>query len=64
VRDPTQIACEALRGYRGTKVAGCTFYGYALHEYAAVADVVCSVFPEVTETIPAEVRALFMSGKR
>jgi O-acetyl-ADP-ribose deacetylase (regulator of RNase III) len=57
VRAPTQIACEALSGYHGAKIAGCTFYGYALHEYAAVADVVCSVFPEVTETIPAEVRA-------
>lgn len=64
VRDPTQIACDALRGYRGSKVLGCTFYGYALHEYAAVADVVCSVFPEVADSIPADVRALFVSGKK
>ncbi|MBS2014293.1 MAG: macro domain-containing protein [Deltaproteobacteria bacterium] len=59
VREPTRIACDALRAYRGAKVAGCTFYGYALHEYAAVADVVCAAFPEVTETVPPEVRALF-----
>jgi len=59
VREPTRIACEALREHRGTKILGCTFYGFELYEYAAVADVVSGVFPSVLESIPADVRALF-----
>jgi O-acetyl-ADP-ribose deacetylase (regulator of RNase III) len=59
VREPTRIACEALRDYGGAKIEGCTFYGYQLFEYAAVADVVCQVFPAVLESIPTAVRALF-----
>ena len=59
VRDPTRVACEALRAYAGTKVLGCTFYGFEMFEYAAIADVVCEAFPSVLETIPADVRALF-----
>lgn len=59
VREPTRIACEALRDHAGSNVLGCTFYGYQLHEYAAVADVVCAYFPDVTDTVPPDVRALF-----
>jgi O-acetyl-ADP-ribose deacetylase (regulator of RNase III) len=59
VRDPTRLVCEALRAYRGSKILGCTFYGFEMFEYAAVADVVCEHFPEVLETIPSDVRALF-----
>ena len=59
VREPTRLACEALRAYEGTKILGCTFYGYQLFEYAAMADVVCQFFPAVLETIPADVRAAF-----
>jgi O-acetyl-ADP-ribose deacetylase (regulator of RNase III) len=67
VRDPTRIACEAFAAYakeRGaaSNVAGVTFYGYSLVEYAAMADVVCGVFPEVEATIPADVRASFTKG--
>jgi O-acetyl-ADP-ribose deacetylase (regulator of RNase III) len=59
VREPTRIACEALRDHPGSKILGCTFYGFQLFEYAAVADVVCQAFPDVLESIPADVRALF-----
>jgi hypothetical protein len=61
VRDPTRLACEALAAYRGTKVLGCTFYGFEMFEYAAVADVVCKAFPSVLETIPPDVRTLFLA---
>jgi O-acetyl-ADP-ribose deacetylase (regulator of RNase III) len=67
VREPTRIACEALLAYEReheagglpSKILGCTFYGFSLFEYAAIADVVSRAFPSVLATIPPEVRALF-----
>lgn len=59
VREPTRIACETLLAHPSTKILGVTFYGFDLIEYAATAEVVSSFFPQVLETVPAEVRKLF-----
>jgi O-acetyl-ADP-ribose deacetylase (regulator of RNase III) len=61
VRAPTEIACEAILARRSTAkiLTGVTFYGYDLIEYAAIANVVSSFFPEVLATIPPEARRLF-----
>ena len=65
VREPTRIACDALLAYANdhatdSKVAGCTFYGFQLLEYAAIADVVSQAFPSVLPTVPPEIRAVFL----
>lgn len=59
VREPTRVACETLLARPSPRIAGVTFYGYDLVEYAAIADVVSRFFPAVLATIPEEVRALF-----
>ncbi len=46
VREPTRIACETLTRSSTPKVEGVTFYGFMLHEYMAMLDVVTSFFPE------------------
>ena len=63
-RESTEIAVESLVAYErdhagASKLLGCTFYGFQLFEYAAIADVVSAAFPEVLATIPPDVRALF-----
>ncbi len=68
-RASTEIACTSLLAYErahvGTsKLLGCTFYGFQLHEYAAIAEVVSGAFPEVLKAIPADVRALFQPTTR
>ena len=65
VRDPTRIARDALGAYakaRGTsaKVEGCTFYGFSIFEYAAIADVVSQAFPDVLATVSEEAQSLFL----
>lgn len=62
VRAPTEIACEALRARAATSknLLAVTFYGYDLLEYAAIADVVTKVFPEVLATVPVDVQKLFV----
>jgi O-acetyl-ADP-ribose deacetylase (regulator of RNase III) len=67
VREPTRIACEALVEYEasrphGSKISACTFYGWQLFEYAAIAEVVTQKFPEVLGSIAPEARALFTGG--
>lgn len=61
VRAPTEIACEAIRERAATSknLVGVTFYAYDLAEYAAIAHVVTSFFPDVLATVPAEVQKLF-----
>lgn len=63
-RESTEIAVAELlayeRAHQGTsKLLGCTFYGFQLFEYAAMADVVTVAYPEVLPTIPEHIRALF-----
>jgi O-acetyl-ADP-ribose deacetylase (regulator of RNase III) len=67
VRIPTQIACDALKAHAQacgdrSRMTGCTFYGFELFEFAAIADVVSGVYPEVLGTISPEARALFERG--
>ncbi len=50
VQEPTRIACETLRAHLAavtqTSIAAVTFYGFQLHEYLAIAEVVLTAFPE------------------
>ncbi len=59
VRLPTEIACDTLRAHlagRGSTMIGeIVFYGYLLHEFIAVCDVVSSRF-DVSDQTPPEVR--------
>ena len=60
VREPTRIACETLKAHlaihRTSRVARVVFYGFALHELLAIAEVVTAHFPEAEESLPAEVK--------
>jgi O-acetyl-ADP-ribose deacetylase (regulator of RNase III) len=55
VREPTRIACETLTQRSTPRVEGVTFYGFMLHEFLAMADVVTSFFPDAV--LPSEARA-------
>jgi hypothetical protein len=58
VREPTRLACETLAAHLATApktvLGGVTFYGWALEEVLAIADVVTAAFPDAT--LPDELR--------
>jgi O-acetyl-ADP-ribose deacetylase (regulator of RNase III) len=62
VRTPTEIACDTLRAHlalhQASRIARVVFYGYELHEYLAVAEVVVRFFPEAAALLPAEARRI------
>jgi len=55
VRDSTEVACHSLK--RHPAVRDVTFYGYQLHEYVVILEVVLSFFEVPDDTIPPEVKA-------
>lgn len=63
VRRPTEIACATLQAHLdahpGSRLERVCFYGYQLHEFAVIAEVVSSFFEVPAGAIPAEVKALF-----
>lgn len=58
VREPTRLACETLAAHLAASPASVlervTFYGWALEEVLAIADVVTSAFPDAS--LPDDVR--------
>ena len=60
VRTPTEIACVTLTSHLAQgkgRIEAVTFYGYELHEYLAVLDVVSSHFAIDWSQVPPEIRA-------
>lgn len=65
-RDSTRIACQSLQDHLHTRptsrIDAVTFYGYLLHEYIAIADVVGSSFAGVD--LPEHVREHLEATRR
>jgi O-acetyl-ADP-ribose deacetylase (regulator of RNase III) len=62
VRLPTELACKTLEMHlasiSSTRIGRVTFYGYMLHEWIAILDVVRTHFDLPESAIPAELRGL------
>lgn len=58
VIEPMRIAARTLKAAAPAHIERVCFYGFALQEYVAVAEVIASEFPEVESTLPPEVRAV------
>ncbi|MBK7863158.1 MAG: macro domain-containing protein [Archangiaceae bacterium] len=54
--DSVEAACSSLIASGSKQVSAVTFYGFALHEFLATADVVCRYFPEAAESLSDEQR--------
>jgi O-acetyl-ADP-ribose deacetylase (regulator of RNase III) len=64
VRLPTEIACTTLAAHLKdgpSRIEAVTFYGYELHEYIAILDVVSGRFPIDWSEVPDEIRKRFTS---
>lgn len=59
VVEPMRIAAQTLRRTATKHIERVCFYGFALQEYVATAEVIASEFPEVRASLPAEVVAMF-----
>lgn len=53
--DTIRIACVSLLALRPKRISRVTFYGYALHEFIAMAGVVSQYFPEVEAGLDPEI---------
>lgn len=66
VQDSTRVAAETLVAHAstttGSKLRRVTFYGYALHEFLAMAGVLVAFDPAITEHLDAEARAFIGRG--
>ncbi len=59
VREPVQIAAETLKAHaaihKKTRIQSVTFYGYLEQEYVAMAEVLLTSFPAITDSLPRDV---------
>jgi O-acetyl-ADP-ribose deacetylase (regulator of RNase III) len=67
VVEPTRIACETLKSHwaihRDSRLVRVAFYGYALHEFLAIAEVVSRHFPEAEDSLTDEERAAVRASR-
>ncbi|MGV3624609.1 MAG: hypothetical protein ACO1OB_27565, partial [Archangium sp.] len=59
VVEPMRIAAQTLKRAATKHIERVCFYGFALPEYVATAEVIASEFPQVRASLPAEVVAMF-----
>lgn len=59
VVEPMRIAARTLKQAQTKNIERVCFYGFALQEYVATAEVIASEFPETRSSLPPEVVAMF-----